>query len=1011
VADTEFCLLGPLLVRRAGTTVPVSSAKQRVVLATLLLNRGRVVRTDELAAAIWGATPPRTAAVTARNYVKRLRQALEVAGLSRIRTYPGGYLIDADPDEVDVSRFESLLRDARDASRAGMHEMAADRLRAALSLWRGQPLADVPSELLASREVPRLEEMRLQAAEARLDAELQLGHHAEAIIELKQLVTAYPLRERLPAALMLALYRNGQQADALAVYTAARRTLADELGCEPGPELREAQRQILAADPVPVPAPAAPATAGTSTDTNATAGTNAETTAGPNASAGMNAETNAGPNASAGMNAETNASPGKDTDSDTDAGKYSRTAVAPVPRQLPADAPCFVGRRAELSTLDRLPEQAAGAAGTVVISAIGGTAGVGKTALAVHWAHRAARWFPDGQLYVDLRGFGPTEEPMTPAEAVRLLLDGLGVAPERVPAELDAGTALYRSLLADKKMLVLLDNAHDTGQLRPLLPAAPGCLVLVTSRNQLTGLAATHGARLLALDVLTDAEALELLGRRLGSARACAETVAVTELTGLCARLPLALSITAAQAIVRGALSLAELATELRGSPDRLDPLEGGDPATDLRRVFSWSYRQLSDPAARMFRLLGVHPGPDISAAAAASLAGLPPERARPALAELAAANLITQPAAGRYAFHDLLRAYAADQAGIVESGRALRAARRRIGDHYLHTANAASLCATPHRELVTLSRPQPGVRPEEMTSLAQALEWFQAERRVLIAVIGQAAGAGSGALAWQLPWAVAPLLDARGFWHELLATQQTALDAARRLGDLVAQAHAYHFIGRAHISLGAAGKAVTQLTASLELARQLGADAIEARAHATLAIAYIQQDRFRDALSHAWQSGRLARACGHRFGEAHSLNSIGWCHAQLGNYQLTLSCCQRALAMYRELGDQRGEAAALDSLGYAHHRLGNHAAAITCYTEAIDLLGDTGDPDDRAEFLTHLGDACLSAGDHEAARRAWRQGLADLDDRQHPAADRLRSRLARPATSPLQGGYHSRKS
>jgi DNA-binding SARP family transcriptional activator/tetratricopeptide (TPR) repeat protein len=937
VADTEFCLLGPLLVRCDGATVPVSSAKQRVVLAALLLSPGRVVRADELAAAIWGAAPPRSAAVTARNYVRRLRQALEVAGLSRIRTHPGGYLIDADPGEVDVSRFESLLSDARDASRAGMHAMAADRLRAALSLWRGQPLADVPSDLLASREVPRLEEMRLQAAEARLDAELQLGHHAEAIIELRQLVAEYPLRERLPAALMLALYRNGQQADALAVYQAARRTLADELGCEPGPELREAQRQILA----------------------------------PPA---------------------------------------SRRAGPPVPRQLPADGPYFFGRAAELATLDCLLEQAAGGAGTVVISAIGGTAGVGKTALAVHWAHRATKWFPDGQLYIDLRGFGPAEEPMPPAEAVRLLLDGLGVAPERIPAELDARTALYRSVLADRKMLVVLDNARDTAQLRPLLPAAPGCMVLATSRNKLAGLAATHGAQLLALDVLTDAEALELLGRRIGSARAGAEAAAVTELTGLCAGLPLALSITAAQAIARRALPLAELAAELRGSPDRLDPLEGGDAATDLRGVFSWSYRQLSDPAARMFRLLGVHPGPDISAAAAASVAGLPPGHARQVMAELAAANLITEPAAGRYAFHDLLRAYAADQARIAESGRALRAARRRIGDHYLHTANAASLCTTPHRELVPLSRPRPGVRAEEMTSLARALEWFQAERRVLIAVIGQAAADSSGALSWQLSWAVAPLLDSQGFWHELLATQQTALDAARRLGDLAAQAHAHHFLGRAHISLAAAGEAVTQLTAGLQLARQLGADGMEARAHATLAVAYLQQDRFRDALSHARQSQRLARASGHRFGEAHSLNSIGWCHAQLGNYRLTLACCQRALAMYRELGDHRGVAAALDSLGYAHHRLGNHSAAITCYTEAIDLLGDTGDPDDLAEFLTHLGDACLSAGDHEAARRAWQQGLAVLDDRQHPAAGLLRSRLARHATSPLPGRYGSGK-
>jgi DNA-binding SARP family transcriptional activator len=624
VAGTEFCLLGSLLVRSGGVAVPVSGGKQRVVLATLLLSYGRVVRNGELVAAIWGSVPPKSASVTVRNYVKRLRQALEVAGLSRIRTCPGGYLIDADAEEVDVSRFESLVRSARDASRTGSHAVAADKLRTALSLWRGQPLADVPSEVLASREVPRLEEMWLQATEAHLDAELNLGHHAEAIIELRQLVAEHPLREWLHGSLMLALYRNGQRADALAVYQAARKILASELGCEPGPELRKAQRQILAADPAA-------------------------------------------------------ARPGN-------AGRYSRAAAVPVPRQLPAGGPCFVGRAAELSTLDCLLGQAAGVAGTVVVSVIGGMAGVGKTSLAVHWAHRAAKWFPDGQLYVDLRGFGPFEAPMTPAEAVRLLLDGLGVAPRRIPAELDARTALYRSLLTGRKMLLLLDNARDTAQLRPLLPGAPGCLVLVTSRNQLTGLAATHGARLLALDVLTDVEALELFGRRIGPAETETETeaAAAVELTGLCARLPLALSIIAAQAVARGTRPLAELAAELRASPFRLDVLSTGDAATDLRSVFSWSYQELSDPAARMFRLLGAYPDPDITPAAAASLAGLPAGRARQALAELTAANMITQSTAGRYAFHDLLRAYAADQARVA-GGNMTRAddATSRLPDCY----------------------------------------------------------------------------------------------------------------------------------------------------------------------------------------------------------------------------------------------------------------------------------------------------------------------------------------
>ena len=317
--------------------------------------------------------------------------------------------------------------------------------------------------------------------------------------------------------------------------------------------------------------------------------------------------------------------------------------------------------------------------------------------------------------------------------------------------------------------------------------------------------------------------------------------------------------------------------------------------------------------------------------------------------------------------------------------------------DHYLHTATAASQRLHEYRELEPLSEPQPGVRPEEMTCLPQALEWFRAERRVLIAVISRAAGDGSGTHVWQLPWAIAPFLYGQGFWHELEATQQIALAAARRLGNVTAQAHAHHFLGSAYGALGAHQKAMEQLTTALSLDRQLGAVSLQARDHNTLVVTCIRQGRFRDALSHAQEALQLCRALEHPYGQAHSLNSVGWCHAQLGDFQEALACCQQALAIYRDLRPRlvSGEADTLDSLGYAYHHLGRHAEAIACYQQAIDLLGDTGDPDHVAEFLIHLGDACDSAGEREAARRAWQQSLAVRNDLQHPAVDQLRSRLA----------------
>jgi DNA-binding SARP family transcriptional activator len=632
----EFGLLGALIVHCEGEPIEVPRGKQRTLLAALLLAASPVVAVDDLAGLLWDQEPPASARVTLQNYVKRLRQTLGEHGRDRVRTHPGGYSISVDDGELDVSRFWKLAGSARAAARDGSWDEAEQQASAALSLWRGEPLTDVASEALAAREVPRLAELRLQALEARLDAELHLGCHAEAVPALQRLVREHPLREHPHAMLMLALYRCERQAEALDAYQVARRTLVRELGVEPGAELRELHRRILAADP----ALAIP-----------------------------------------GVMPARSAPPGADA-----AAGLERV----VPRQLPGIAANFTGRAAELAALDGMLREAGDEEpGTVVISAIGGTAGVGKTALAVRWAHRVAGQFPDGQLYVNLRGFDPSGSPVDAAEVIRRFLGVLGVAPERIPPDLAAQACLYRSLLAGRKLLIVLDNARDEQQVRPLLPADPGCLVLATSRNALTGLAAAEGARLLPVHVLAPAEARQMLTARLGCQRAEADPVAVAEIARLCAYLPLALSVAAARAAARPGLPLAALATELRADCSRLDALDSGDPTVSVRDVFSWSYQGLSDPARRMFRLLGVHPGPDISAAAAASLVGANQAETDRCLAELTRAHLLAEHRPSRYTFHDLLRVYAAEQAAATGAGEARRWGGRRGPDLHPYTADA----------------------------------------------------------------------------------------------------------------------------------------------------------------------------------------------------------------------------------------------------------------------------------------------------------------------------------
>jgi tetratricopeptide (TPR) repeat protein len=665
-----------------------------------------------------------------------------------------------------------------------------------------------------------------------------------------------------------------------------------------------------------------------------------------------------------------------------------------VPRQLPAAARHFAGRVAELETLTKLLDDAAETGGTVMISAIDGTAGIGKTALALSWAHRVADRFPDGQLFVNLRGFVHTGSPMQPAEAVRGFLDAFAVPVERIPVGLDAQAALYRSLVAGKRMLVVLDNAREAEQVRPLLPGSPTALVIVTSRNQLTSLVAAEDAHPLTLDLLTIDEARELLTRRLGTARVTAEPDAMDEILARCARLPLALVIVAARAAAHPTFPLSQLVIELRDAGARLTALDAGDPTTNVRAVFSWSYHALTSEAARLFRLLGLHPGPDISGPAAASLAGVPLPQARPLLAELTRANLLIEHIPGRYIFHDLLRAYAAEQALQLDPDEDRHAATHRMLDHYLYTAHAAALLLDPLREPIQLTPPRPGVTPERLADHEQALRWFTAEHPVLLGAVDHAAATGFDTHAWQLAWTLADFLDRRGQWHDWAAVNRVAMAAAGRLADPSVQARTHRSIANAYTQMGRFDDAYAHLRHALDLYGQAGELAGQAYAHRTLGYLCERRSHHAEALDHARQAFDLFQAAGHRRGQADALNAVGWYHAFLGDHEQALTCCQKALTLFEELGDRVGQAGTWGSLGYAHHRVGNHQQSLTCYEHAIDLFREIGDRYYEALVLTHLGDIHYATDDPDAARTAWQQALTILDQLDHPDADQVRTKL-----------------
>jgi len=928
-------ILGPVEIAVDGNVLAIQRPQERATLAYLLLNANLVVPAELLVDALWGSSPPPSARTAVQTYVSRIRRALRDSGAGdALLSQHGGYRLVVADGDLDLAIFVERIAQARVAAANGDPAAAATFLRAGIAMWRGQALGGAVAEFVAPAAA-ELTEQRLAAHEELADAELALGLHETVVADLGPLLRAHPLRERLATRLMIALAGSGQQAEALRVYADIRSRLIDELGVEPGTEIDAAHLRVLRQQ-VPTAAAARHVRA------------------------------------------------------------MPPSPVPTRPAQLPPDVPVFAGRAAHLRQLDMLLPADGSTQTPVVVSAIDGTAGIGKTTLAVHWAHRVADRFPDGQLYVNLQGFSPSGSPMAPAAALRRFLDSLDVPPNRIPVDLDAQSALYRSLLADKRMLVILDNARDAEQVRPLLPGAPGCKVVVTSRNRLTSLVAVEGAHLLTLDVLTDHEARQLLAHRLGATRVADEPEAVEEIINAGARLPLALAIVAANAAARPGFPLATLVATLRAARGGLDAFDGGDPVTDIRAVFSWSYNTLRPATARLFRLLGLHPGPEISLSAAASLAGSPVGDVRRWLGELVRAHLIIERTDGRYTCHDLLRAYATEQALIHDSDDLRQAALLRLLDHYLHTAYRAAVALNPVREAITepLAPTQPGVTVDDIADQDRALDWFSTDHATLVVAIEQAAGAGLDLHAWQLAWTLSEFLDRRGRWDDWVITQTIALQAARRLNHLPGVAEAHRGIGTAHIRLGRHDEAHAHFRKALDLFDELGDATGQVHAHFDLCAVFEGQGRYREALSHAQKVLERYRTASYQRGIAQALNAIGWHYAQLGEYGQSISSSRQALSLLRTLGDRHGQAESWDTLGYAHHLIGEQRQAATCYRHALNLCREAGDRYGEACALAHLGDIHVAVGDPAAAREAWQPALEILDELGHCEAEEVREKL-----------------
>ena len=644
------------------------------------------------------------------------------------------------------------------------------------------------------------------------------------------------------------------------------------------------------------------------------------------------------------------------------------------PAQLPADLPSFAGRELELSQVAPMLSRDDGCP-TVGICVIAGMAGIGKTTFAIHWAHRVARHFQDGQLYLDLRGFDSSGSATEPADALYALLCSLGMPAGRIPDGLDARAGLYRSVLAGRRVLVVLDNARDVRQVRSLLPGTPGCLAIATSRNPLTGLAMTDGARLLTLELPSVSTARETLERRLGADRVAAEPGAVEEIIRLCGQLPLALAIVSARAAHPG-FTLDSIAAELQGTRSRLDALGPAGVAADARTVFSWSYDHLSPQACRLFRLLSLNPAADITTAASASLLAVPPDEANRLVAELTNTSLLTEYRPGRYCFHDLIRAYATELLDDTDLEPDRRSALARLLDHYRHSVSAALAALKPHRSLTAPGPPRPGVTPERFSDHESAMSWFTAERRALKAAVALAAASDFGFPAWQPALTMQPFYRSRGFFHDWAQTMEIALEAAVRDADRPGQGHALRSLAEASLHLGRPEASLRYLDRAQAIYQELGYTTEHAALEVIFAEVFIGQGRLELAIEHSRKALELYREAQYQGGVVRAIATIGVAHGRLGRYQEAVTHIRRGIALAHEVGIVQLEGTARKELGIVLFKMRNHDKAVAELRQALRLLRHVGYRPQEAETLLALGNALSAQGLAEAADDAWRQSL-----------------------------------
>jgi DNA-binding SARP family transcriptional activator/Tfp pilus assembly protein PilF len=936
----RFRLLGPLEIWDPDRAdwLGIGAPKWRSILAALLINAGQIVPADVLIDEVWPDTPPNKAGNLISIYVLRLRRLIGDADSTVLVTRAPGYQLRLAPGDTDADVFETGVREGRRAYLAGDPERAAAQLAEALLLWRGSPLADVPATSLVETEASRLSDLHLDARELRIQAELACGSHAQVIPELRRLLADHALRENLWLLLMQALDGAGRHAEALDAYAQARGVLIEELGVDPGAELRQFHADLLAKDDkLTRDAGDAPG--------SISAGTVAASSRPP-------------PAAGAGV-----------------------PRTIPAPAQLPADVADFTGREDEISHLCELLASPGAEAdpGAVRIALVAGSGGLGKTSLAVHAAHRVRGSFPDGQLYVDLLGAAP--QPLVPADVLARFLRDLGVDGRDIPADDDERAARYRTVLAGRRMLIVLDNARDAAQVRPLLPGTASCAVLVTTRSRMADLATT---RLVDLNVLDDDEALTLFTRVVGDDRASAEPEATAELLLACAGLPLAIRICAARLNTRSGWTIGAMARRLRDEHRRLDELRAGDMA--VRASFQVSFASLPASAqpdgiapADAFRMLGLWQGPSISATAAAVLLGTREHLAEDALETLVDAHLLESTSADRYKFHDLLRVYSSERAVADLSGQVRDDAVGRLLRWYMRTADAAGSAVSPNRYSMPLEPAGDDPPPLSFAAGEEALSWYDSERANLMAVTRQASAAGLHEVAWRLPAPLFPIFDARGNWADLVTTHRIALDSARHEGNRQGEAWVLTNLGEA---LGVTGdsEAIVCLERALAISREIGDRKGETRAANNLAEVYTRLDRTEEAIDLLRRALDLNREAGHRYGEGVALVNLGDALLDLNRADEALDYLQQARSTFAEIKEVDGAGYALWCLGRCYLSLGRDADALDHLRQALASHQTSGNRRRQAATLRLLGQAQARNGLAAEAKKSFTAAAAILD-------------------------------